>query len=54
MPDIDKQSPTGIYDPATHWMLGFHNAVAQFRDGSDNPRSYLERCINESTRSTAP
>ncbi len=45
MPDIDKQSPAGTYDPATHWMLGFHNAVAQFRDGADTPRAYLERCI---------
>jgi Asp-tRNA(Asn)/Glu-tRNA(Gln) amidotransferase A subunit family amidase len=26
-------------------MLGFHNAVAQFRDGADTPRAYLERCI---------
>jgi Asp-tRNA(Asn)/Glu-tRNA(Gln) amidotransferase A subunit family amidase len=45
MPDIDKQSPAGAYDPATHKMLGFHNAVAQFRDGADTPRAYLERCI---------
>ena len=41
----DKQSPAGAYDPATHKMLGFHNAVAQFRDGADTPRAYLERCI---------
>jgi Asp-tRNA(Asn)/Glu-tRNA(Gln) amidotransferase A subunit family amidase len=26
-------------------MLGFHNAVAQFRDGADTPRAFLERCI---------
>jgi Asp-tRNA(Asn)/Glu-tRNA(Gln) amidotransferase A subunit family amidase len=45
MPDIDKRSPAGAYDPATHWMLGFHNAVAQFRDGADTPRAFLERCI---------
>ena len=45
MPDIDKQSPAGAYDPATHKMLGFHNSVAQFRDGADTPRAYLERCI---------
>ena len=45
MPDIDKQSPAGAYDPSTHRMLSFHDAVTKFRDGSDNPRAYLERCI---------
>ena len=45
MPDIDKQSPAGTYDPATHWMLGFHSVVPQFRGGADTPRAYLERCI---------
>ena len=29
MPDIDKQSPAGTYDPATHWMLGFHERWSQ-------------------------
>ena len=45
MPDVDKQSPAGAYDPSTHRMLSFHDAVAKFRDGSDTPRAYLERCI---------
>lgn len=39
------QSPAGRYDPATHRMLSFHDAVAKFRNGSDTPRAYLERCI---------
>ena len=38
-------SPAGRYDPKTHRMLSFHDAVARFRDGSDTPRAYLERCI---------
>jgi Asp-tRNA(Asn)/Glu-tRNA(Gln) amidotransferase A subunit family amidase len=42
MPDY---SPAGIYDPATHRMLSFHDDVAKFHDGSDTPRAYLERCI---------
>lgn len=42
---IDKQAPAGIYDPATHRMLSFHDAVARFADGSDTPRAYLERAI---------
>jgi Asp-tRNA(Asn)/Glu-tRNA(Gln) amidotransferase A subunit family amidase len=42
---LDKQSPAGIYDPSTHRMLSFHDAAAKFREGSDTPRAYLERCI---------
>lgn len=45
MTDIDSHSPAGIYDPATHRMLSFHDAVAGFLDGTDTPRAYLERCI---------
>ena len=45
MLDVSKQSPAGAYDPSTHRMLSFHDAVAKFRDGSDTPRAYLERCI---------
>jgi hypothetical protein len=33
MPDIDKQSPAGAYDPSTHRMLSFHDAAAKFRGG---------------------
>jgi Asp-tRNA(Asn)/Glu-tRNA(Gln) amidotransferase A subunit family amidase len=38
-------APAGHYDPAKHRMLSFHDAIAQFRDGADTPRAYLERCI---------
>jgi len=45
MPDIDRQSPAGRYDASSHRMLSFHDAVAGFRNGTDSPRAYLERCI---------
>lgn len=35
----------GAYDPATHRPLTFHDRVPAFRDGSDSPRAYLERCL---------
>jgi Asp-tRNA(Asn)/Glu-tRNA(Gln) amidotransferase A subunit family amidase len=37
------------YDPRTHRMLTFYDATAKFRDGSDTPRAYLERCIETIT-----
>ncbi len=33
------------YDPRTFQALTFHDAVPSFRDGSDTPRAYLERCL---------
>jgi len=33
------------YDPRDFRALTFHDAVARFRDGSDRPRAYLERCL---------
>ena len=33
------------YDPREFRPLTFHDAVAQFQDGSDTPRAYLERCL---------
>ena len=33
------------YDPKTHSLIGFHDRVAAFHDGSDSPRAFLERCI---------
>jgi len=33
------------YDPREFRALTFHDAVAHFRDGSDTPRAYLERCL---------
>jgi Asp-tRNA(Asn)/Glu-tRNA(Gln) amidotransferase A subunit family amidase len=41
---MDARS-TGSYDPRTYKPLTFHDAVARFREGSDNPRAYLERCL---------
>ena len=34
-----------IYDPRTFKALTFHDAIAQFRSGTDTPRAYLERCL---------
>jgi Asp-tRNA(Asn)/Glu-tRNA(Gln) amidotransferase A subunit family amidase len=33
------------YDPRSFEALSFHDAVPRFRDGSDTPRAYLERCF---------
>jgi Asp-tRNA(Asn)/Glu-tRNA(Gln) amidotransferase A subunit family amidase len=33
------------YDPASFRPLTFHDAVERFRDGRDDPRAYLERCL---------
>jgi len=33
------------YDPREFRALTFHDAIAHFRDGSDAPRAYLERCL---------
>lgn len=37
---------TPQYDVTKHGMRPFHSAVTEFRDGSDTPRDYLERCID--------
>jgi len=34
-----------LYDPRQFRALTFHDATARFRDGSDTPRAYLERCL---------
>jgi Asp-tRNA(Asn)/Glu-tRNA(Gln) amidotransferase A subunit family amidase len=34
------------YDPRTFRALTFHDATRRFRDGSDTPRAYLERCLD--------
>lgn len=36
---------TARYDPRKFKPLTFHDATPRFRDGSDTPRAYLERCI---------
>jgi len=33
------------YDPREFQALTFHDAAVRFRDGTDNPRAYLERCL---------
>src|SRR5215813_6179380 len=33
------------YDPRDFRALTFYDAVPKFRDGSDTPRAYLERCL---------
>ena len=38
-------TPRGSYDPDRYERLSFLNATASFRDGSDTPRAFLERCL---------
>jgi len=38
-------NPSPCYHPSTFKALSFHDAVPGFREGTDSPRSYLERCI---------
>jgi Asp-tRNA(Asn)/Glu-tRNA(Gln) amidotransferase A subunit family amidase len=33
------------YDPRKFKALIFHDITPSFRDGSDTPRAYLERCL---------
>lgn len=35
------------YNPKTHKLMTFHDAAQAFRDGSDTPRGYLERCLEK-------
>ena len=35
----------GTYDPRAFKALSFYDAIPRFRDGSDTPRAYLERCL---------
>ena len=41
---MDLPAPQS-YSPETFRPLTFHDAVPRFRDGSDTPRAYLERCL---------
>ena len=41
---MDTTPPRG-YDPRVFKALTFHDATPRFRDGSDTPRAYLERCL---------
>ena len=33
------------YDPRTFQARTFYDATPRFRDGTDTPRAYLERCL---------
>jgi len=41
---MDTPAPR-TYDPRTFKALTFHDVTPHFRDGSDTPRAYLERCL---------
>src|SRR5688572_31656643 len=41
---MDTTTPRS-YDPRAFKALTFHDATPRFRDGSDTPRAYLERCL---------
>ncbi len=34
-----------LYNPSEFRALTFHDAIPAFREGRDNPRAYLERCL---------
>lgn len=42
---MSLEAAMAAYDPKSCGLLTFHDAVPRFRDGSDTPRSYLERCL---------
>jgi len=44
-PDTASSLALGTYDPKAPGLLTWHNAIPNFRDGSDTPRAYLERCL---------
>ena len=44
-PDTAQGVSLGSYDPTTVKLLSWHDHVPKFRDGSDTPRAYLERCL---------
>jgi Asp-tRNA(Asn)/Glu-tRNA(Gln) amidotransferase A subunit family amidase len=40
-----SSTPSRSYDPRTFKALSFHDATQRFRDSTDTPRAYLERCL---------
>ena len=40
-----SSSSSGAYDPAAFRGLTFSDAAVRFRSGGDDPRQYLERCL---------
>ena len=43
----DSAGAAPAYDPATWRLKTFFDAVRGFSDGSDSPRAYLERCLED-------
>ena len=41
----DSSATVSSYDLRIHSLLSFHDRLAAFKDGSDRPRAYLERCL---------
>ncbi|MEC7490585.1 MAG: amidase [Pseudomonadota bacterium] len=35
------------YNPKSHSLMTFHDTIERFRDGTDTPRNYLERCLDK-------
>ena len=44
-PAIGGDRTMGGYSPKEFRALGWHDAAPAFRDGSDTPRAWLERCL---------
>ena len=41
----DSSATLSSYDLRIDSLLSFHDRLAAFKDGSDTPRAYLERCL---------
>ena len=41
----DSFATVSPHDLRIHSLLSFHDRLAAFKDGSDTPRAYLERCL---------
>jgi hypothetical protein len=42
---LDSSATVSSYDFRIHSLLSFHDRLVAFKDGSDRPRAYLERCL---------
>ena len=41
----DSSATVSSYDLRIDTLLSFHDRLAAYKDGSDTPRAYLERCL---------
>ena len=41
----DSSATVSSYDLRIESLLSFHDRLVAFKDGSDRPRAYLERCL---------